>query len=333
MRRTATPVVFTLLLATSLGCQCAKSPCSVVPAEGVGAEVCIPGRTFLMGHSRLPKPKVEPGVAYIAMPANDWVGEHAVTLGPFLLDRFEVSWGQYLPCVEAGICSTSGLSVLPSTREALRRADMADRPAYGIRYAEAALFCAWSGRRLPNEAEWELAARGGDDRDYPWGSSLPSDSLLKAPTFYVADRRPSTYPLPVGSQELDTSVDGIHDLFGSVPEWVADWYDPFYYQRSTATTAGPPLAVFIDRVHEYGEGNLVGAAGGRVVRGNRWNVSGGQGWDLENRGAPVWFREQMLPDFGVGFRCARDGDSEKFESKVGLYRNVTWKNLPQRRHP
>lgn len=316
------------------GCQRSSSaPGCSSPAggEGLSAEVCIPAGVFRMGHARLSKPAVEPGIAYMPMPTNDWVPEREVHLRSFYIDKYEVTWGRYRPCVEAGICATGGLVVMPSTKAALTLPEMGDRPAYGIRYEEAAAFCAWLGKRLPTEAEWERAARSVDGRDYPWGNAVPASALLEARTFYHPDPGlPMKYPAPVGTQAQDVSPDGVHDLFGSIREWVADWYDPFYYASAPSfSPPGPDSALFIDRVHEYGEGNIVGAAGGRVVRGDRWSNAGGRAWNVDKLGAPTWFRGQLPRGFGAGFRCSRDGDGPTPSAGTPVYRNLEWRQMPE----
>lgn len=309
-------IVLTGLVSTS--CQRAATCSAPQSSDRLSAEVCIPAGKFRMGHPPLPKPFVEPGVAYAQMPYNDWAPEHEVTLPQFFIDKYEVTWGRYLACVEAGICSTRGLERHPSTATGLRNPDFADRPADRITYDEASLFCAWSGRRLPTEAEWERVARGEEARDYPWGNQPPTEELLKA-----------GISSPVGSHVEDVSVEGAFDLFGNAREWVSDWYGPFYYAESPLSSpAGPPGPVFVEQVHEYGGGTFVGASGGRLIRGYRWNRAGGRAWDVDRLGAPAWFRKPEDATFGGGFRCARDAVSA--ERPSNLYRTINWRSIAER---
>jgi formylglycine-generating enzyme len=116
-----------------------------------------------------------------------------------------------------------------------------DQPVVSVNWIEAAKYCQWlsdaTGRRyrLPTEAEWERAARGGlEGRLYPWGDELPqqrSDYLSR----WGGDVRG---PLPVGQGEANPY--GVCDLCENVHEWCADWYQADYYRQSPAPNpAGP----------------------------------------------------------------------------------------------
>ncbi len=115
--------------------------------------------------------------------------------------------------------------------------DRERHPAIHISWFDAVAYCAWSGTRLPTEAEWEFAARGGlVQRRFPWGDELRPDGEHRMNVFQgqfpgkdtAADGFAGT--APVGSFEPNGY--GLYDMTGNVWEWTADWFDPGYYATS-----------------------------------------------------------------------------------------------------
>ncbi|MBR6089583.1 MAG: SUMF1/EgtB/PvdO family nonheme iron enzyme [Anaerolineaceae bacterium] len=129
---------------------------------------------------------------------------HLVSLDAFWIDTTEVTQEQYARCVADGVCR-------PIERIAEDWIGD-DLPIMNVRWTDAQVYCAWAGKRLPTEAEWEKAARGEDSRLYPWGNM---------------SRSIGEYPNRIhrsGADPLDISPYGVLDMAGNVSEWVNDYY-------------------------------------------------------------------------------------------------------------
>lgn len=108
-------------------------------------------------------------------------------------------------------------------------------PVIHISWNDAKAYCAWAGKRLPTEAEWEFAARGGlEGKDFVWGDAAPTDQIVyantwqgKFPTENLA-RDGYTGTAPIG--QYAPNGFGLYDMAGNVWEWCEDWYDKFLYQ-------------------------------------------------------------------------------------------------------
>ncbi len=131
-----------------------------------------------------------------------------VTLDAFWVDQTEVTYAQYLQCVNADVCNPVETIAENATDERL--------PVVGIAWEDAKAYCEWSGKRLPTEAEWEKAARGTDGRIYPWG--FQALQFTEKESWY-----PNAVQAP-GSYLTDLSPYGAVDLGGNVSEWVSDFF-------------------------------------------------------------------------------------------------------------
>ncbi len=193
---------------------------------------------------------------------------HEVELETFWIDRTEVTFRQYDRCVSEGYCR------VPTVTGRVKDKTM---PVTGVSWFDARDYCKWAGKRLPTEAEWEKAARGTDERTYPWGEKL-SCTLANYRECEIG------HPMPVGTYPEAASPYGAFDMAGNVWEWVADHYDSQYYKISPASDPQGP-----------------GAGKYRVVRGGAWTryMAGMRSAD---RGA---FTPSSRAD-DLGFRCARD---------------------------
>lgn len=110
---------------------------------------------------------------------------------------------------------------------------LSDHPVVHISWDDAAAYCAYYGKRLPTEAEWEFAARGGlENNIYPWGNETIDSGTARANIWhgefpYYNERTESVYTTPVATYMPNKY--GLYDMAGNVWEWVADWYDYDYY--------------------------------------------------------------------------------------------------------
>lgn len=219
---------------------------------------------------------------------------HEVTLTGAWMDRTEVTNAQFAAFLtDQGNRITEGTPWLDLTHDACRivaeggeaGVDVVYRPEEGfasypvvaVSWYGAAAYCGWIGGRLPTEAEWEYAARGATGLAYPWGQAFEC-ALCNA-----ADETCDGYAeaAPVGNFPEGASWCGTVDLAGNVWEWVADWYDATYYQRSEFRDPPGPE-----------EGTS------RVVRGGSWR-SDAKGVRGSSR---FWHAPSYVED-SLGFRC------------------------------
>ena len=116
-------------------------------------------------------------------------------------------------------------------------------PVVHVAYEDAEAYAKWSGKRLPTEAEWEFAARGGlTGRRYTWGDELQPGGRWMANIWEGAFPHENTVAdgyartAPVG--HYDANCYGLYDMAGNVWEWCSDWYRPDTYSRQTAAGEG-----------------------------------------------------------------------------------------------
>ncbi len=214
--------------------------------------------------------------------------ERSATLQGFWIDRYEVTNHQYGKFVEA----TGHRKPGPPSRYAKRLAQLRgpNQPVAYVSWYDANAYCQWRGARLPAEAEWEKAMRGLDGRLWPWGNS---PRPRKANLGGGEDGYEAT--APVGSFPLDRSPFGIHDGFGNLMEWNADWYEE---------QSGRPDASRTTNVADRG--------GYKTLRGAGYTS---HGTDLR-----ITTRSFMVPNFRdetIGFRCAKSAP-ENTETRSGL---------------
>jgi formylglycine-generating enzyme required for sulfatase activity len=186
--------------------------------------VYVPAGDFVMG-SRTGYPTSRPSES----------PRHTVYLDAFWIDQTEVTNRMYAQCVANGTCTPPARSSSETRPDYYGNSDYDDYPVIYVDWHQANDYCAWAGRRLPTEAEWEKATRGADGQEYPWGSATPDPTLLN----YDGNVGDTT---AVGSYPDGASPYGALDTLGNVIEWVADCFDYGYYRHSPRQNpTGPTL--------------------------------------------------------------------------------------------
>jgi serine/threonine-protein kinase len=204
---------------------------------------------------------------------------------PFFIERTEVTNQVYRACVQAGGCRP------PRQVGSLTHPDYYDNPDFDrypvvyVTWQDARAYCAWRGRRLPTEVEWERAARGDDGRLYPWGNDWDAARVRLS-----GDDDRTSDMAAVGSFPQNASPYGALDMSGNAWEWT-----------SSRGLAYP---------YSAGDGREAPSLGGkRVVRGGAWG--------REQRNARVTTRDAQDPDdafWNRGFRCAASADGPTHNS-------------------
>lgn len=215
---------------------------------------------------------------------------HEVYLDAFYMDRYEVTSQQFSrflnehPSDVHRFIRLDPSVTLEQGEDGVRpRSGLEQYPANGVSWYGADAYCRWKGKHLPTEAQWEKAARGTDQRIFPWGNKEPDD---KRATYRRHFEKLGFKALePVDSMEQGSSPYGIHHMAGNVWEWVADWYAADYYEESgnSKNPKGPAMGI------------------SKVLRGGNWYY---KAYYMRTT-----YRFNERPDvFNVwqGFRCAKD---------------------------
>nr|WP_241992373.1 formylglycine-generating enzyme family protein [Cryobacterium lactosi] len=137
--------------------------------------------------------------------------------------------------------------------------DLGDHPVVHVSWNDAAAYCAWAGRSLPTEAQWEAASRGGlDGARFPWGDDPHADLTVAAPTTQTRPGEPWMMNIWQGTFPIDNALEdgflttapvrsftpnayGLWQTIGNVWEWCADWWHPGYYRASAFVDPRGPV--------------------------------------------------------------------------------------------
>lgn len=189
--------------------------------------------------------------------------EHNVWLNAFYIDIYEVTQQHFERVMGKNPSKFKG----------------ANRPVEKVTWEEANQYCQRVGKRLPTEAEWEKAAKGGRDSLFPWGNEVGSN---RANCDGCGSQWDNIETAPVGSFEPNGY--GLYDMAGNAWEWIADWYDRNYYNKIPRENPRGPTT-----------GKL------KVLRGGAW----GNNPLLMRSAARSWCSPTKRADV-LGFRCVAD---------------------------
>jgi formylglycine-generating enzyme len=213
---------------------------------------------------------------------------HSVVLDEFWIDAAPVTNAEFSRFIRESGYVTTATAARRQDWSSYARIERQRHPVVQVSWHDAAAYAQWAEKRLPTEAEWEKAARGGlVGQLFPWGDALPSAELVnwnrvcedgaELPTTAVASFPPNAY--------------GIYDMAGNVWEWCNDWYDDnAYASAERVNPSGPVTGTY------------------RVRRGASWNVREAFRLRCANRGAMP--PESYHPN--LGFRCARSSGEQKW---------------------
>ena len=257
-------------------------PTVTPPTAGPDGTVLIPAGTFQMGSNNADADADEQPV-------------HTVHLDAFYMDVYEVTNAQFKAFLDAnpGVLQDLALNDLSDDNWGLNLfhwtgtdypAGTADHPVTFVNWYAAALYARWAGKRLPTEAEWEYAARGGlAGKKYPWGDTLTAGDANYDEN--VGDTA------PVGQYAANGY--GLYDMAGNVAEWCLDEYDANFYAESD------------NKQNPFASSESI-TNDDRVVHSDR--VLRGGGWDYTVQELRVAYRQNLTPlgaGRSAGFRCVR----------------------------
>ena len=236
-----------------------------------GRMASVPAGSFQMGRSyELP----DDGLKWVPHILRDDRPVHTVSLGAFEIDVHEVTNEEYAEFLTAGAGRIEPPHYWPGGRPPDGKGE---DPVANVTWEEADAYCRWRGKRLPSEAEWEKACRGGlEAKKYPWGDGEADETKAH----FDSVRGPKS----VCSYKKNGY--GLCDMAGNVWEWTADLYAKDYYQHAPAE-------------------NPTGAPDGsyRVLRGGSWaDVSKFLTCAHRSFARP----EERSPN--IGFRCVLSAD-------------------------
>ena len=231
-----------------------RTPSAIATVSSSGATVStedmvfLEGGRFMMGNNEVP----------------DEAPEFEVQLDPYYIDKYPVRVRQYAEFLKATGHPEPRFWHDP-------RLNGPNQPVVGVSWEDARAYAAWANKQLPSEPQWEFAARGREDRPFPWGNLEPDSNLCNFADYLGM-------PSIVSMHQDGRTPDGIYDMGGNVYEWMSDPFVPYSMRLSGPVQAGQsPL---------------------RTVRGGCWKSPPGE--------LRCSFRKGVFPESqldSIGFRC------------------------------
>ena len=198
--------------------------------------VPIPSATYFMGINKATALKlVNEYHAWKIEWFDNEIPSRPVSLDSFYIGKYEITNAQY-ECFLENNPDHNKPTYLNSNS-----LNGPNQPVVGVSWYDAIAYCTWlsaktkKNYRLPTEAEWERAAKGGEDRIFPWGNAPPSLNIC---TFMGQ----GTSTTRVGIRPAGASPFGVMDLAGNVKEWCRDWYSEDSYQSTGTRNPGGPIS-------------------------------------------------------------------------------------------
>jgi serine/threonine protein kinase/formylglycine-generating enzyme required for sulfatase activity len=285
------------------------------PVRGDGDMVLVPSGDFIMGVG---------GNGSVVTHDDQWPARK-VWLPAFYLDKFEVTNRQYARFLEDVKHKTNPHAWCaddePKNKDHTPAAWGSPKfggdahPVVGVDWFDAYAYARWAKKRLPTEAEWERAARGTDERAFPWGPDGWDPRKCVSPEFWlkksVADdggwqewtdfaKNAGRVTLPVDALEEGRSPVGCYNMAGNAAEWVSDGYGATYYHDQwLKATQG--MGAGVDRSPQ-GPSD----AKERVIRGGSWNSRFSDALSVTYRSSA----DPRSRELWIGFRCAKDASGQ-----------------------
>ncbi|HNT53901.1 MAG TPA: SUMF1/EgtB/PvdO family nonheme iron enzyme [Anaerolineaceae bacterium] len=238
--------------------------------------LCVPAGEFTMGRDNTTLTYQSPA--------------HPVYLGAYWIDETEVTNEMYAACVADNERCPLPYQTPDFLNMVASSPTYAGLPVVNTDWNAATAYCAWAGRELPTEAQWEKAARGTDGRLYPWGNEWEGSRAnycdINCEIDDLKDSRHDdffAFVAPVGSFPDGASPYGALDMAGNVYEWVSDYWADHYIVEKTPTPnpTGPKSGQY------------------RIVRGGSWNYE-----KLRCQTTDRFKSGQDFQSGYIGFRCA-----------------------------